>query len=624
MSQFSLLKERRFGAFFATQFLGAFNDNLLKNALIVLITYGVTSRSGASTGTLVNLSAGLFILPFFLFSASAGQLADKYEKSALMRRVKLAEVGIMIIAAVGFLFGAAEFLIFVLFLMGTQSAFFGPVKYAVLPQHLKEEELVGGNGMVEMGTFVAILLGTILGPIVQDIGAMVISTALIATAVAGWFASRGIPRAEPADPELQINWNVLTETWRIIQFTRGNRTVFLSILGISWFWFYGATFVTQMPNYAKEVLGGGQPVFTLLVTTFCVGIGVGSLLCERMSGKLIEIGLVPFGAIGLTVFALDLSLVAPAPQGGELMGVKAFLGTAGSWRIIIDLALIALFGGFYIVPLYALIQTRSEKQYRSRIIAANNILNAFFMVVAAGMAIIFLKSGLSIPQLFMVVAIMNAAVAYFIFTLVPEFLMRFIVWMLMHTIYRLRVENIDYIPAEGPAVVACNHVSFVDALILTAACRRPIRFIMYHKIFKMPVLSFVFRTNRAIPIAPKQEDAALMKRAFDEVAAGLEAGDLVGIFPEGMITETGDMNPFRHGIEQIIERTPVPVVPLALRGLWGSFFSRKDGSAMSRPRRLLTRLWSKVELVAGPPVAAKNVDAGRLYETVAALRGDRK
>ena len=624
MSQFKLLQQRRFGPFFATQFLGAFNDNLFKNALVVLVTFGIVNQSAADTDTLVNLAAGLFIAPFFIFSATAGQLADKYEKSMLMRRIKLAEIGIMLIAAIGFLFSSVGFLIVILFLMGTQSAFFGPVKYAILPQHLKEQELVGGNGMVEMGTFLAILLGTILGPIAQSLGAGIIATILVAVAVIGWLTSREIPPAPAVDPSLSINLNVFTETRNIIRTAQENRTVFLSILGISWFWFYGATFITQMPNYAKEVLGGSPQVFTLLVATFSIGIGLGSLLCERMSGKMIEIGLVPFGAIGLTVFALDLSLITPPGPATELRSATVFLASGAGWRVLIDLALMALFGGFYIVPLYALIQHRSPESHRSRIIAANNILNALFMVVAAVVAIGLLGAGLSIPNLFLVLAIMNAAVAWFIFRLVPEFLMRFIVWMLVHTIYRLTTVGMDHVPTRGPALIACNHVSFVDALVLTAGCRRPIRFIMYHGIFKLPVLSFVFRTTRAIPIAPKKEDEALMEKAFDEVSAGLAAGEVIGIFPEGMITHDGEMNEFRPGIRRILTRNPVPVVPVALRGLWGSFFNRKGGGAMGRPLRLITGLRSPIEMAAGEPIPPSEVEPDALYQTVLQLRGERK
>ena len=622
MSQFTLLGRRRFGPFFVTQFLGAFNDNLFKNALVALVTFGLVNQQPQNVNTLVNLAAGLFILPFFLFSATAGQLADKLEKARLMRRIKLAEIAIMAVAAAGFFLASPLFLIAVLFLMGVQSTFFGPVKYAILPQHLKEHELVGGNALVETGTFVAILLGTLLGPLVQGYGAIVVSVSLLLVAVAGWLASRSIPQAPATDPDLAFTWNPLVATWPIIKVARSNTTVFNSILGISWFWFYGSSFLTQMPNFARVHLGSGVEVFQLLVMVFVAGIALGSLLCERLSGRLVEIGLVPFGAIGLTVFTVDLYFAVPPAAVGEPVGAVEFLRRPGSLRLCLDLGLVALFGGFYIVPLYALIQHRSPPSHRSRIIAANNILNAAFMVVAALVAIALLGAGLSIPQLFAVLALMNAAVALYIFGLVPEFLMRFIVWGLVHSIYRLRVEGTDNIPETGPCVLACNHVSFVDALIVTAACRRPIRFIMYHKIFRIPVLNFVFRTNRAIPIAPRKEDPELMSRAFEQVAEALEQGDVVGIFPEGMITQTGDMNPFRAGIEKIIERSPVPVVPLALRGLWGSFFSRMGGSAMSKPVRLVSRFWSRIELHVGAPIQPSALTAALLEQSVRGLRGD--
>ncbi|MDH3413460.1 MAG: MFS transporter [Gammaproteobacteria bacterium] len=626
-SQYTLLKSPRFLPFFVTQFLGAFNDNVFKNALIIFITFQAAIATQAEINTLINTAAGLFILPFFIFSAFAGQLADKFEKSQLIRRIKLAEIGIMTLAAIGFFMEQTWFLIAVLFTMGTQSAFFGPVKYSILPQHLKESELVGGNALVEMGTFLAILVGTILGGILADLGSSGrgwVSVVLLLVAVFGWLSSRKIPRAKAPVPGLKLSLNLFTETVRVLGFTYENRVVFRSILGISWFWFYGALFLTQIPNYTKSVLGADAEVVTLLLATFSVGIGAGSLLCERMSGRKVEIGLVPFGAIGLTLFAFDLAFAAPERPAETALGIGAFLNQSGSFRIIADLTLIALFGGFYSVPLYALVQQRTREENRARVIAGNNILNALFMVVSALCAIAMLNLSVTIPNLFLSVALLNVAVAIYIFKLVPEFLMRFIVWMLVHSVYRLRVKNIEAIPETGPAVLACNHVSFVDALIIMAACRRPIRFIMHHGIFRMPIMSFVFRTGGAIPIASKHEDPALREAAFDEVARALEQGDLIGIFPEGQITYDGELGQFRPGVERIVTRTPVPVVPMALRGLYGSFFSRKDGAAMSKPARLLSRFWSDIELVAAEPVAAEGVRAENLRDAVLGLRGDRK
>ncbi len=621
-SQFGLLRERRFLPFFCTQFLGAFNDNVYKNALVIMLAFHATSITAISSGMLVNLCAGLFILPFFLFSATAGQLADKYEKSAIIRYVKLFEIAIMVIGAVGFVYKDLTLLIGALFLMGLHSTLFGPVKYSILPQQLQPDEIVGGNGMIEMGTFLAILAGTILGGLLvaQEQFAVLVSAAVIGIACLGYLASRAIPSAPPAAPDLKINWNPLTETWANFKFTKQNRTVFLSVLGISWFWFYGATLLAQFPNYCKDVLGGNEHVATLMLTMFSVGVGTGSLLCERLSGHKVEIGLVPFGSIGLTVFALDLYFASPTAASGALVGAGEFLARAGSWRILCDLVLIGVFGGFYIVPLYALIQTRSERSHQSRIIAGNNILNALFMVASAAMAVLLLHAGFSIAQIFLVVAVLNAVVAVYIYTLVPEFLMRFLIWLLIHTIYRLEKSGLEKIPEEGAAVIVCNHVSFVDALIIAAACRRPIRFVMDYKIFRVPVLSFIFRTGKTIPIAPKKEDPALLEKAYDDIDAALRDGDLVGIFPEGRITDSGELYPFRPGITRILARRPVPVIPLALRGLWGSFFSRIDGPAMSQPSRL--RPLRRIALVAGDSVAPAQATPEALQQTVLGLRGD--
>ncbi|CAG0964972.1 acyl-[acyl-carrier-protein]-phospholipid O-acyltransferase / long-chain-fatty-acid--[acyl-carrier-protein] ligase [Rhodocyclaceae bacterium] len=622
-NQFGLLKEKRFAPFFGVQFLGALNDNVFKQALVILLTYSTARYTTMSTDILQNLAQALFVLPFFLFSATAGQLADKYEKSRLISITVAIEFACMALGAAGFFLHSLPLLFAALFLGGIQSALFGPVKYAILPQHLKESELVGGNGMVEMGTSVAILVGMMLGGwLVAQEGWGVTAAAVVTMAISatGFLLSRLIPLAPAAAPELKINWNPFTETWRNFQFMRGNRTVFLSVLGISWFWFYGSIFITQFPNLSKDILSGQESVVTLLLIVFSIGIGIGSLLCERLSGRKVEIGLVPFGSIGLTLFGIDLYFALAAHLQHEPMALAAFVRDAGHWRILADLFLIGLFGGFYIVPLYALIQIRSEPSHRSRIIAGNNILNALFMVAAAGIAIGLFTAGVSIPQLLLVTALMNAVVALYIYRLVPEFLMRFVVWLLIHSVYRLKKEGVEHIPEEGAAVMVCNHVSFVDALIIAAACPRPIRFVMDHRIFKLPIINFVFREGRAIPIASAKEDPALLEKAYEEVAKALEAGDLVGIFPEGRITDTGELYPFRRGITRIVARTPVPVVPMALKGLWGSFFSRKDGPAMTRPLR--RGLFSKVSLAVAAPVAPEVATPEALQEIVSALRGN--
>jgi 1-acyl-sn-glycerol-3-phosphate acyltransferase len=622
-SQFSLLKTRRFAPFFGTQFLGAFNDNLFKNALVVMLTFHAASWTTLKPEVLANLAAGIFILPFFLFSASAGQLADKYDKALLARLVKVLEILIMVVAAVGFRMHSLAVLLFALFLFGVHSTLFGPVKYAILPQHLHEDELVGGNALVEAGTFVAILIGTVAGGLLA--GAADASTWVamggFVVAVAGYLTSRGIPTAPAPEPGLRINPNPFTETWRNVKFAQENRTVFLSIMGISWFWLYGALFLAQFPAYAKNVLGGAEAVVTVLLAVFSVGIGIGSLLCERLSAKHVEIGLVPFGSIGLTLFGIDIAFASPAmlPAAAPL-GFADFLAQPWAWHVLFDLVMLGAFGGFFIVPLYALVQLRSAHEHRARIIAANNIFNALFMVVGALAAAALLDSGLSIPALFGVAALCNAAVALFIYKLVPEFLLRFVVWLLVHSVYRLDNKDVERIPEDGPALLICNHVSFVDALIITAACRRPIRFVMDHRIFRWPILSFVFKAGRAIPIAPAKEDKAMMEKAFDEVAAALAAGDLVAIFPEGKVTGDGELGAFRPGIARIIERSPVPVVPMALSGLWGSIFSRRDGRVLARPWK--ARPFRRIALAVGPAVLPAQAEPEALRERVLALRGE--
>jgi 1-acyl-sn-glycerol-3-phosphate acyltransferase len=637
-SQFDLLRERRFAPFFWTQFAGAANDNVFKNAFVVFVVFGAVASQVDAT-TVVNLIGAVFIAPFVLLSATGGQLADKLEKSGLIRAIKLLEIAIMLVGGAGFLLASVPVLFAALALLGVHSALFGPVKYAILPQHLGPDELVGGNGMVEMGTFVAILLGTIAGGLVVALpgaGPLAAAALTLAIAIAGWLASRAIPRTPAVDPQLRLEWNPFVETARNLRLGRENAVVWRSMLGISWFWFYGAIYLAQLPAFTREVLHGNEHVFTLLLATFSVGIGIGSLLCERLSGRKVEPGLVPLGSIGLTVFAIDLWLAtrgggpgpaatavqamqaAAGPADAALQGALAFLAAPRNLRVLADIVLLGMFGGLYTVPLYALIQQRSRPSHRSRIIAANNILNALFMVVSAGVAIGLLRAGLGIPGLFLAVGLMNAAVAAYIYTLVPEFVLRFVAWLLVHSIYRVRVHGVEHVPAEGAGLLVCNHVSYVDAIVITACVRRPVRFVMDHRIFRIPMLSLLFRQMRAIPIAPAREDPARTAHALDEVRRALEAGELVAIFPEGRLTESGDMNEFRPGVEQILATTPVPVVPMALRGLWGSAFSRARGGALATWRGLFAR----VALIVAPPLPPAEASAQHLFDCVRTLRGN--
>jgi 1-acyl-sn-glycerol-3-phosphate acyltransferase len=618
--QFELLSQKRFLPFFVTQFFGAFNDNVFKNALIILIAFQGAQFIETGADLLINISAALFILPFFLFSATAGQWIDKYEKSRSIRAIKLLEVIIMSVAAYAFIQGHIVLLIALLFLMGTQSTFFGPAKYSYIPQHLKSDELIEGNAWVQMGTFVAILIGTIMGGVLiaQEQGRMYVAFAIVIFAIAGYLSSRSIPETPSLNKDLKINWNVFSETYRNIKFLKKNRVVFLSILGISWFWFLGATYLVQLPNYTKTTLGGNEQVVTLLLTLFTAGIGTGSLLCNWLSGKKIEIGLVPFGSIGLTLFGVDLYFSQPDVLPVATMGLQAFL-SAGNIRLIVDVMMIGFFGGLYIVPLMALVQQRTEPEHMSRVIAGNNIINALMMVLSAIVAIAVLKSGYSIAQLFLLVSVFNAIVAIYIYSLVPEFFMRFIVWLLIHSVYHVRAKGLDNIPEEGAAVLVCNHVSYVDALIIAGCVRRPVRFVMYYKIYNIPVLHFVFKTAKTISIAGKYENKDLLDKAFDDIDEALSDGDIVCLFPEGKLTANGEMITFRDGVEKILQKRPVPVVPMALQGLWGSAFSKQRSNIFYR---LFKGFKSSIGLVVGDSVEPQQVSAVMLQEKVKVLHDD--
>ncbi len=621
-SQFCLLTQRRFLPFFGVQFLGAFNDNIFKNTLLLLIAYQATVYSQVNTDILNNMAAGLFILPFFLFSALAGQLADKYEKALLIRVLKLTELIAMLGASLAFYYQSLWGLLAVLFFMGMQSAFFGPVKYSIIPQYLSEDELVSGNAFVEMGTFLAILLGTAGAGVMMQWSAPEagISIVVCSLALLGLMVSFWIPRARAVAPEMKIRLNPVSETAEILRYAYSNRTVFLAILGISWFWFLGASYLTQLPNYSIEVLFSRESVVTLLLCVFSLGIGVGSLLCDKLSGHKIEIGIVPLGSLGLSVFGLDLYFASDFSNPGELRTLVEFWRLDGALRILIDMAMIGIFGGFFIVPLYAMVQQRTSEKYRARVIAANNVLNALFMVLAALLAILLIGlAGLAKEQYFAVLALMNAAVALFIYSEVPEFGMRFLVWLLGHSIYRVKHQGLENIPERDAAIIVCNHISYVDALLLAGAVRRPIRFVMHRSIYQIPILNYVFRAGRAIPICSRQDDPVVYEQAFASIKEGLEQGELLGIFPEGKLSTDGEMSEFKSGIEKIIATSPVPVIPMALRGLWGSFFSHQGrGAFLTGPKKL----WAKIDVIAGVPIAPANVSAQGLFQAVSKLLRD--
>jgi 1-acyl-sn-glycerol-3-phosphate acyltransferase len=627
-SQFDLLRQRRFLPYFSVQSINALNDNVFRQAIIGMLFW--MQASDAQLALYATLAPAVFILPYFLFSGFAGQIAEKLEKQKLIRITTAMEIGIMCVAALGFALQNLPLLLVALFSTGVQSTLFGPVKYSILPSVLKPEELTGGNGLVEMGTSMSILLGMIVGGLLfklaGDQGPWVAGGAVVALAVAGNLVSRLIPRVDAGAPDLRINWNPIPESVRMLRLARKQLAVRNSVLGVSWFWFVGTVLTSQLPAYARVHLGGDETLYIFALALFSVGVGVGSLLCEKLSGRTVEIGLVPLGAIGMSAFILDLSFAHTGLQVASGNAVMDFVRADGSARVIVDLLGIGLFAGFFVVPLFALIQGRSPRHELSRVIAGLNIQNSGFIVLAA-LSALFAQQvlGWSIPQVFLALAIANILVAIWIFTVVPEFFMRFVSWLMVRLLYRLELHGVEkHVPDDGAALVVCNHVSYMDALVLSATIPRPVRFVMYYRIFEIPVMRWIFRTAKAIPIASPKEDAALMQRAFDAIDAALADGQIVGIFPEGRLTSDGEIAAFRSGVEKILARAAargqaVPVVPMALRGLWSSMWSRRD-SRLGR-MRVPRRFRAHIVVMADAPVVDPGVSAAQLEAKVRALRG---
>ena len=621
-SEFDLLKTRRFLPLFVTQFLGAANDNFFKNALVMLIAFRLAEQSSINGQILVTVAAGIFILPFFLFSATAGQFADKFEKSGLIRTIKFAEIGIMGLGALGLILGNAYFLIVVLFLMGTQSSFFGPIKYGILPTHLRQDELVGGNGLIEAGTFLAILIGTIAGGllILTSGGTAIVSVTIVALAIAGWLASRSIPRAEPPAPNLPVNYNFVSETYRLIQLVRSSRVVFLTILGISWFWLVGATFLAQFPNLVKDNLGANQEVFTLFLTTFSIGIAIGSLVINKLLKGEVTAKTVPVSAIGLTIFILDFYFATnrTAPAGGELVGVASFLSQAGSWRILFDLLAIAVCGGTYVVPLFALLQSRSDEEQRGRTIAANNIVGAAFMFISAVGSVVLLNLGFSVPDIFLTVALLNAIVAIYICGLLPDALIKAMLVSLFKLLYRVEIKGVEHYKNAGDkAVVIVNHVSFVDGLLLAAFLPDKPTFAINTFIARQWWVKPFLNLIDAFPIDPTNPMAtkALIK--------AVKEGRKCVIFPEGRITVTGALMKIYEGPGLVADKSEAQVVPIRIDGAQFTPFSRLRGKLRIRwfPKVTITilepRKFDMPDDVFGR--ARRQVAGNRLYDVMSDL-----
>ncbi|WP_045457187.1 MFS transporter [Vibrio campbellii] len=608
---------KRFFPYFVTQCLGALNDNIYKNVLLLMVTYSQIDSLPMSVDLFVNLAASLFILPFFLFSAHAGAIADNMDKAKLIRRLKLIELVIMSCAATAIMTQSAILMLVLLFMTGTQSAYFGPVKYALLPQALKSDELVKGNAWVEIGTFLSILIGTLSAGILLAVpnGMIIASCIVITLSLLGFLSSANIP-ALPSKKSDKVKFAPITGLKKTLKLAQKQRGIWMSILAISWFWFMGATYLTQFPNFAREHLFADSTVVSLLLALFSVGIATGSWLCEKLSFNQVELGILPFGILGLTIFSADLLWAVPAIESfpSQYYDVQSFVAQSSHIRVMIDLFLVGVSGGVFIVPLYAFIQSRSEEGECAQSIAANNIMNALFMVASAAVSILVLSVlEFSIVELFAILAVGNFVVAIYVYRQVPEFTQRFISYLLSHCLYRVSVTGRQHIPEQGAAVIVANHVSYVDALILMGTSTRPVRFVMDKSISELPVLKHVFRHAGVIPICSPRKCAETYKRAFEQIEQALNNDEVVCIFPEGRLTSNGELGEFRPGVEKILKRTPVPVIPMALKGLWGSFFSHKNGHALTkRP----TRFWSRIEVNIGELLQPTMLDRHLLQKEV--------
>lgn len=615
----NLLKTQRFLPYFITQFFGAFNDNIFKNVLLLFVAFAGPQMLPLSSNLFINLAAGLFILPFFLFSATAGVLADRYEKSQFIRKVKLAEILIMVLGAIGFITQSYIILLILLFLMGTQSAFFGPVKYALLPQQLKTKELLAGNALVETGTFLAILLGTLGAGIIASVdnAHYIAAASVVIFAVLGYLSSLYIPLAPASNPDLEVRWRPISQTRETLKIAHQDKVVFQCIMAISWFWLLGASYLTQFPNFTKTHLLGNEAAVAVLLSLFSIGIALGSLLCTKLSKDRIDIGIVPIGSVGISLFGYLMASGIPdnLPQ---FTTVVDFISHSALWPMFGYLLALGASGGLFIVPLYALMQKQAKEGERARVIAALNIYNSLFMVVSAVMGIVTLSIlELSIVQLFLLLSLLNLIMAINLILKAPIFAVRFLVWIMTTLCYRVTHKNLHLLPEKEGALLVCNHVSYMDALIISAASPRLIRFVMEEDYANYPPARRFLKRAGVIPISAQRKGS--IRRAFVEIEQALAQGEIVCIFPEGRLTADGEMQPFMRGLDLILKRSPVPVIPMAIKGLWGSFYSRHKGRAC---KGVPNRFRAKIEVEAGEAVPPSIASSQLMFDRVAKLRGD--
>ncbi|AKH36682.1 MULTISPECIES: acyl-[ACP]--phospholipid O-acyltransferase [Nitrosomonas] len=592
-NQWHLLTTKRFLPLFLTQFLGALNEHVCRNISVILITYATMEHTGFSPQIMLTIATGLFILPFFLFSATAGQIADKWDKAKLIRIIKFIEILLISSAAGGFFSGNVTFMLSILFLMGTLSAFFAPLKYSILPDHLQDNELIGGNAFIEAGTFLSLSTGAIVVSwlLVAENDITLLTALMIISALTGWLFSLLIPSSYAASPQIKIGYHVLNETRAILQYIRQNTLVFRSILGISWFWLFAAAFVSQFPLFAKEVMGGNEQVTLLLLVFFSIGIGLGSLLCNKLLKSEIVATFTPLGVLGITIFTVDLVFASASmlPAKGESIGAIAFLTSFAHWHILLDLLAIAICGGVYVVPLYALVQRYSEASHRSRVMAGNHIINAFFLVISAMTISLMLASNFSVAEVFLTIAILNGLVMIYLSSLLPQALIRSILKWFFHTSYRLEVKGLEnYAKAGNKMIIMTNHLSFLDALLLSTSLPDPLCFAINPRTVRRWWLRpFLFLAD-TVPVDPA--DPKSTQLLMDKVSSGQR----VVIFPEGRLTLTGFLMKIYEDPVIIVAKSGALLLPISISGAQYTPFSRLKG-------RIRMRWFPKITLTCMPP-----------------------
>lgn len=593
-SQWQLMKTQRFLPLFITQFCGALNDNIFKNALAIYVTYVLSKQSGMDALIYVNIIAAAFVIPYFFLSATAGLLADRFEKSRIIQIIKISEIAFAILAAIFFYLQHINGLVFVLFLFGLHSTFFGPVKFSIIPDHLKEEEFVGANALIEMGTFSAILMGTMFAGIVtlQSHGILAVVIAMIIVSVGGWYSSTRIPLSRIGDPQLRIDANIFRHTWDVWNYLMPRKMLTRAVMGISWFWFVGAVLLTQLAIFAERVIHGNEQVLTLLLTVFSLGIGAGSLYCHRLVKGQVDPTFVPLACLGISIFGFDLSFAANGLSfhGDDLINIQKFLSNWQSWRLLFDMACIAICSGIFIVPLYAFIQSRSTEQHRSRVLAANNIMNSIFMIAAAAFAGALGALGFSTIDTYFAIAVINLLVAVYITQLLPKALIRSLLRSLFDLIYRVKIEGFEhYANLKGRAVIVSNHQSYLDGIIFWVYFGDNLTFAINTFIGQNPIVKWF------IEIADSLLIDATNPMTVKTMIKFVRAGKKIVIFPEGRITSTGALMKVYSGPGLIAEKADAPILPICLNGPQYTPFSLLKGKV---PQRWFPRIHIRVM----PPV----------------------